>query len=544
MAEQKACEIEPARIDAIFAAFDRCDGPGAAVGISVHGCPAYRKAFGLANAELPIALTTSTRMRIASMSKHFACLAFMLLVEDGLADAEAAIGTYLPELAPATGSVTATQLMGHISGIRDVVDMGWQFGGCGRPVTADALLGIYRWADGANAPPGERWIYNNGGILLLTRAIERLCGLSLEQFLNQRIFGPAGLHDTMLRRWDTDFVPNSAALHMTGASGEYVRSYLGMELTGDAGVVSTIDDMLRWLAHMDRPRIGSEATWRKMLSPLTLNNGFSTNYGLGIVTEVHRGVELLYHDGGVMGGSSRMLKAREYDLDIVVISNCQDANGPALALATLEACLPDLDEEPVDHGQRRTGIFLSPDTGRALRLFTRDEQQFALVDGFEVPLVAGDNGLLTVQARYRMLGLSLEVEGADDHPSSIRLQEFGHVDTLVAVPSGNGADGRQIAGRYRAREVGAEAQISADGGEPILAVTMAFGTEHFALEPLTDSLWRARPSGWWPPGGILAFEEGGSGLSFRFTSSRTRGLRFERVADVADGLSGEAGACS
>ena len=68
----------------------------------------------------------------------------------------------------------------------------------------------YRGMDDANFPPGTQWSYkqpNNGGFVLLTAAIERIAGMSIEDFLRTRILGPIGMNQTPLRCFDTDFVP-------------------------------------------------------------------------------------------------------------------------------------------------------------------------------------------------------------------------------------------------------------------------------------------------------------------------------------------------
>jgi len=77
--------FEERKIDAVFAELDQCQFPGAAVGIAIDGKPVYRKGFGLASMELPVALSPSVRMRIYSTTKHFTCLAYMLLCEEGKA---------------------------------------------------------------------------------------------------------------------------------------------------------------------------------------------------------------------------------------------------------------------------------------------------------------------------------------------------------------------------------------------------------------------------------------------------------------------------
>src|ERR1700730_13922699 len=111
--------FDQTKIDAIFADLDQCHWPGAAVGIAIGGKPVYRRGFGVARMELPGGLSPGIRMRIASTTKHFAALAYMLLCEDGKATIDDPIGKYLPELHPVTHAVTMRQLMGHVGGLRD-----------------------------------------------------------------------------------------------------------------------------------------------------------------------------------------------------------------------------------------------------------------------------------------------------------------------------------------------------------------------------------------------------------------------------------------
>src|SRR5260370_42404818 len=98
--------------------------------------------------------------------------------------------------------------MGHISGLRDANDIRWRFSGTEHDITNDELLSFYRDLEDLNASPGTAWSYNNGGYVMLSVAIERITGQPLEDVLRERIFEPAGMRDTMLRRFDSDFVPN------------------------------------------------------------------------------------------------------------------------------------------------------------------------------------------------------------------------------------------------------------------------------------------------------------------------------------------------
>jgi D-aminopeptidase len=519
-----AVELDEGRVDAIFAELDHCQLPGVAVGIGVRGTPVYRKGFGLANLELPVALSPSIRMRIGSVTKHFTAFAYLRLCEMGKARIDDRVGDYLPELHPVTHAVTMRQLMGNISGLRDVCDIRFQFSGVGgRAVPATELLAMYREIDDVNAAPGTTWIYNNGGWLILSAVIERITGQSLEDVFRDLIFTPVGMHDTLLRRWDTDFVANSAMTHTlkTGGGLEFERTYYGLDFAGAGAVVSTIDDMLRWLAHMGAPRVGSAETWRVMRTPQRLANGTSTGYALGLLASEYRGVEVLHHAGGWTGGNAQMLKVPAAELDVIVIVNRNDVVSITLAERIIDACLPQL-APPRKPASRplAAGTFRSRTTGRVLQLFGREGQQFACVDGQDMLVEPDDQGVLWASGIYALFRKSFALSG-----DGVRFSDFGNVDELLPVEpvEGTGA----IAGRYRSETTHTDALIHEVPEGLRLHSFGRFGSAEFGLECLTKGVWRAHPTtAILPPGGVLSFDEDGS---FRFSNSMTHSLHFRRT---------------
>lgn len=235
-----AAEFDEKRIDRIFAELDQCNLPGAAIGIAIGGRPVYRKGFGLASMELPVLLTTSTRMRIYSMTKHFTCLAYLLLCEEGKAGLEDPVGKYVSQAHPVARNITMRQLMTNTSGLRDACEIRWLLSGLGISDSPSAqIVALYREIDDVNFAPEAAYCYNNAGFHILTAAIESVSGESLEQVFDRRIFAPAGMHDTALRRVNSDFVPNSASMHMLGPDGRFCKSYLPGEIAGEGGIVST-----------------------------------------------------------------------------------------------------------------------------------------------------------------------------------------------------------------------------------------------------------------------------------------------------------------
>jgi hypothetical protein len=361
---------------------------------------------------------------------------------------------------------------------------------------------------------------------MLTAAIERIAAQSLEEVLRERIFTPLGMYNTLLRRWDTDFVSNSATLHMTTADGGYDKSYLGTELTGEGGMVSTADDMLRWLAHMDTPVVGSKATWETMKAPQILSNGTSTGYGLGLMSGQYRGAATLSHPGGVHGGNSQMIKVPAAGLDVLIMVNRGDVLAMTLADRVLDVCLLGLDGiDEASNGPFANGTFRSPTSGRVIQLFPKEKQQIVSIEGFDMPVKRDRDGALRPTGTFGYMKQSVRLTGDPEKPGSIVFNDFGNRDDLLRVQLVEESNVALIAGRYRSIGVGVDATISDTEDGPQLLTVGRFGSAKYSLECLTDGVWRATSA--MPRSGILSFDHDAE--VFGFSSWLTRALPFQRV---------------
>ncbi|MBY8824956.1 serine hydrolase domain-containing protein [Sphingomonas colocasiae] len=521
-----AAKLDPAAIDAIFAPVNQSQLPGVAVAVAIDGVPVYRKGFGLANMELPVTLSPMMRMRIGSTSKHFACLAYLLLCEDGRAGLDDAVGKYFPEFHEVARRVTIRQLMGHSSGLRDVVSLCMLIHGTGVPTTEREMLAYYETIDDIDFAPETNWSYNNGAYAMLSTAIERISGQSLDDFLAERVFRPIGMNDTMMRRWDTGFVPNSATLHMVDAAGGYTKQYMGMEISGMGGMVSSMDDMLRWLRHMDAPVVGSAETWRLMKTPRTLSNGRSTGYGLGLISALYRGVPTIAHSGGVMGGNSQMIKVPGAGLDISIATNRADLNSIDLANRIIDACVEGLapvaeaEETP---GEMRTGLFRSSRTGRVVELLAVEDKPFVSVDAaMPFPLKADGDGGFELAPPVDFIKWGVTPSGC-----GLTFSDFGNADALDEVARDAEAKIGDLAGLYRSAPFAATAEVSDTAEGARLRLSGRHGSHSYKLEPLTATIWKASSLGVFSVIGFtVTFDAEGAGLVIN--ANRAVGLRFAR----------------
>lgn len=524
MATRISARFDETKIDEIFVAVDQSQLPGAAVGIAINGVPVYRKGFGLANIELPALLAPSMRMRIGSTTKHFTALAYMLLCEEGLADIDDEIGRYVPGLTPVNARATMRRLMGHTSGIRDVLEATMAFNGTGHPVTDKEMIAYYRTIEDAEFAPDARWSYNNGGYILLSAAIETITGQPLDDVLRERIFTPVGMHDTMLRRWDQDFVPNSATLHVRDAAGDWSRSYMGMEISGAGGMVSTMDDMLRWLRHMQEPFVGSAETWRLMRAPQLLTNGHSTRYGLGLITERYRGVEVTHHAGGVLGGNSQMITAPEAGLDVSIAVNRSDVSAIALAHSVIDACIEGLDPVPEPAAyHRRTGTFRSARDGRVVMLTaTGDTHLLSLDGGTAMPIAPDAKGVLRLPAAASFLQQSVRIDG-----DAIVHRDFGNEDRLEPVEANSEATLGAHAGAYRSDAVDTTIELTEDDAGARACSHGRHGGTTYEMTPIASDIWWIKDVRTGTIGAVIAFDRDGRGFSLNF--ARMRNARFRKV---------------
>ena len=535
-------------LDALFQSVNRSDAPGMVVGVARHGQPLYRRAFGLASVELGVANTVWTRMRIGSTSKHVASLAALLLVEEGKLDIDADLRTYLPELPALAHAPTLRQCMNHTSGLRDYLDAGFMAAGMTIKPRGEALAAQVRQRE-VNFAPGEKMIYNNGGYQLLSLAIERVSGMPFEQFLKERIFAPLGMHDTASVPSDFEIHRGMATMHVAQPDGSYRRGIFPTEeVRGEGAIVSTVDDMLRWLRHLRGPhQVGSEDSWRQMLTPPRLNNGLLTKYALGLQLEQYRGVDVIHHGGTVIGGTCQMITVPQHELDIIIIANGAAASPGELANKVIETVLgeqafsqpPEKTAQSADFQPLVGARYASP-SGDMVFGFGDANGKLGFVIHNSPPIpVRQEPGHLCLDFSRIVTGpyrVAMQPFGPDEvAPPSLQLNDGGTVRTLERLPATPPAlpqAGQALLGRYRAGDLDATAEILFDGEALLLRIASPFGPNVLRLSPYGDDLFGWQFSGQLAAlGGTLRVERRGSQVcGLRLSTLRTRHMHFERLA--------------
>jgi len=540
MADAETPPAEPsvrAQLDALFAPWSRTDAPGLVVGVALKGETLYRRGFGMASLETAVANTPATRMRIGSTSKHFTCLLALLLAEDGKLDIDAPVRTYIPELEGPAGTPTLRQLMQHVGGSRCYLDLGFVGHGMAAPPVGAALRAMVDQT-GLNFTPGEAMIYNNGGYHLLSIAIERVGGAPFEQQLKTRLFDPMGMTATASIPSDHDITPGVATLHTPAPGGKWRRGlFPSDEVKGEGAMVSTIDDMIRWMAHLrTRDRLGGATSWAAMTTPPAHPDGVVGVYGLGLMIETYRGLNIVHHAGGVIGGTCQMLTLPDQDLDVIVIANgAPAANVVRLAEQVVDIVLadqvgPEAPKVMAEPNQALKGPWRSRESGVLYNL-VEEEGQLKLAFGLGqvgLPLVpTEDGGFAAPAASLSEIRLTPAAEDLD-------IRFGGKTARYTRAVAGEGdtdAFAAAAEGRYACAEIGATATIVREGETVKLKLSDGYGKSDLGLTILGGDLAAVTS------GGILAgfgaavelIHAEGVVTGFTINTMRTRGLVFERV---------------
>lgn len=332
-----------AKMNLIFAAWNKRDSPGCAVSTIRNGAVVYKAAYGMAGLDHDIPITPATVFHVASISKQFTAAAIELLAQDGNLSLDDDARKYLPELPDFGTRMTIRQLLLHTSGLRDqwvLLDWaGWRY-----PVdlvTNEDVLQLVWKQRALNFKPGDRFWYSNTGYTLLGEIVRRVSGLSLREFTAAHIFEPLEMAHTDFRDDHAQVTKGQAYGYFRKAAGAYRLSVPNFDTVGATDLVTTVDDLARWNANFDSGRVGGADLIRQIVHPGALNSGQPVPYGLGVELGTYRGLVTVEHTGSEAGYRADFLRFPEQHAAVICLCNDASANAGELARKIADLVLAD-----------------------------------------------------------------------------------------------------------------------------------------------------------------------------------------------------------
>ena len=285
---------------------------GGSVLIGRRGQVGYFETAGVADLDTGEAFSREAIVRAYSMTKPIVTAAAMMLYEEGCFQLDHPISTYLPEFTspevwtggefsntvPAESPIAVWHIMSHTSGLTygfmqaNVVDAEYRARGIEQP---SPNINLEEWVKALSeipliCHPGSEWNYSVSTDVL-GRLVEVWSGMSLDVFLEERIFKPLGMVDTGFfvraenkERLSAMYGPKVGA-GMGGVGQVPLSERGGLKLldkaegsrylapanllSGGGGLVSTMEDYSRFCQMMLN---GGELDGERLLAPSTIKH--------------------------------------------------------------------------------------------------------------------------------------------------------------------------------------------------------------------------------------------------------------------------------
>jgi CubicO group peptidase (beta-lactamase class C family) len=309
------------RVDSLIAAYNIQNGPGIAVSVIKDGAIVYKKGVGIANLEYGIPITPTTVFHVASVSKQFTIFSILLLEQEGKLLLDDDIRKYLPEMADYGHKITLRNLANHTSGIRDNTALAYLIGISEADLFSnEQAVKLITSQRGLNFVPGDEFEYCNSGFILLAEIVKRVSGQSFAKFTKERIFSPLKMKNSLFLDNPEIIVKNSAYSYYKPDSINY-KSNLNHSFVGSTGLNTTVEDLSLWALNFEKQTIGNNTIFNKMKEKSQLNNGEIIPYALGQETKIYKGLNVIFHGGGIAGYGSYLLRIPEHNFSVVYMCN-------------------------------------------------------------------------------------------------------------------------------------------------------------------------------------------------------------------------------
>jgi len=323
------------KVDEIFSEFTP-QTPGASVLIMQNNKVLLEKGFGLANLEQNIINEPKTNFRLASITKQFTAFSIMLLESEGKLSFDDKLEKFFPSFPDYGKNITVRQILQHTSGLVDYENC------INDSVTVQLkdqdVLDILMKQDSTYFQPGTKHLYSNSGYAVLALIVEKLSGKSFAEFLNERIFSPLKMNNSVAFEKGISQVENRAFGYANiNSKFENTDQSLTSAVLGDGGIYSSVLDMAKWSLEIDKPTLLPKEKLNVAFTKLVLPNGEVVNYGFGWRLDPYKNYERPYHTGSTSGFSNMFMKIPELNLTIIVLMNVRDydAKGYAEKIADL-----------------------------------------------------------------------------------------------------------------------------------------------------------------------------------------------------------------
>ena len=249
--------------------------------VLIDGKLVHEKAFGLANFDLKVPMTTDKLFAVASMSKMFSSTALHKLLEKQNRSVEETVGAFLThrkDLPESWRKLTLKQLLSHTSGIPDQIDYQIYLA----PDSDASVIEVMKDKP-FTSKPGEIARYNATGFLLIRLIIEKLANQDFEPFMTEHYFDKLGLKEANYGGFKKVVLNRVKSYRNVNNQLELFPLNYAPPMYAGAGLNINMKELIIWFQAVLNGKIVSKEKLNQIWTPVLLNNKKEGYFGQGWV---------------------------------------------------------------------------------------------------------------------------------------------------------------------------------------------------------------------------------------------------------------------
>lgn len=304
--------------------------PGMSVAVVHQQRLVFSKGYGLASVEFDVKANANTVYPISSVSRTFAGVLAMRLVDAGLLKLNNSISAYLDGVPADKKAITVRHLLQHTHGLEDFYRSDAYVNETGQSADHSSTQQLVDWSlhRPLQSPPGDDWRYGVVGYVILGQIFEQVGGSSYANLVQEHVFSAVDMNGAF--GGSAVVVPGRNPMLYELVDDEVVGHVVDFpERVWPAGGLNlSVVEMAKLFIALSGDEFLDQAAKQELWRNITLPGGKKTNYGLGwssYVTSQNRWV--VGHEGG---GASWVIYYPEQDLAVIAISNMSGARADIL----------------------------------------------------------------------------------------------------------------------------------------------------------------------------------------------------------------------
>ncbi len=324
------------RVDKIITSNYGEDEPGVTVLVAKSGKPIFRKAYGMADLELGVKMKPEMVFEIGSITKQFTAVSILMLMEQGKLSLDDEITKFIPDYPTHDKKKTVHNLLNHTSGIKSYTNLASFLEKARVDMSPMEIINSFK-NEPMDFDPGEKFLYNNSGYIILGYIIEKVSGQTYEDFIEKNIFEKLAMTNSYYGSMK-EIIKNRASGYQPNENGYRNADYLSLTLPYAAGsIMSNVDDLLKWQEAVKSNKLIKEETLALAVNGSKLNSGEEINYGYGWGKTDIQGYKGYEHGGGIFGYTTNGIYLMDDDVYAIALTNssCKNIGAANTQIAAL-----------------------------------------------------------------------------------------------------------------------------------------------------------------------------------------------------------------